>query len=203
VVDDSTDLSCRVNHTPALAEMSLNIAPGEKVALCGPSGSGKTTLIMALLRMVELSEGKIMMDDIDISMVQGDEVRSRLNVVPQEPFFMPGTVRFNLDPHKRAGDESIEKAIRLVGLWKRIIAGEGQNSESAGLDRELVASDWSQGERQLLCLARALLVPSRLVILDEAASRYNISSPPRLIHAFPRLPSIQPYILANWLTFLY
>jgi ATP-binding cassette subfamily C (CFTR/MRP) protein 1 len=66
--------------------MSLNIAPGEKVALCGPSGSGKTTLIMALLRMVELSEGKIMMDDIDISMVQGDEVRSRLNVVPQEPF---------------------------------------------------------------------------------------------------------------------
>jgi ATP-binding cassette subfamily C (CFTR/MRP) protein 1 len=145
--------------------LSLSIAPGEKVAICGPSGSGKTSLIMAMIRMMELREGRITVDAEDISNLQINEVRSRINIIPQDPFFIPGSVRFNLDPQKRWPDHNIEAAIRKVDLWGRIGA-------SGGLDMALVASEWSQGERQLLCLARALLVPGRILILDEATSRY-------------------------------
>lgn len=144
---------------------------------------------MAVLRMMELSEGQITIDDMNVSMLRGDDICSRLNIVPQEPFFMPGTVRFNLDPHKRSSDESIETAIRMVGLLGKITASVGPNGGDGGLDRDLVASEWSQGERQLLCLARALLVPSKLVILDEATSRYDhIMSPLDYITPPPSLP---------------
>jgi len=155
----------RRNLAPILVGLNLSIAPGEKVAICGPSGSGKTSLIMAMIGMIELREGDITIEDDDISTLQINEVRSRINVIPQEPYFIPGITRFNLDPQKRWSDDAIEAAIRKIGLWERI-------SASGGLGMMLVASEWSQGERQLLCLARALLVPSQILILDEASSRY-------------------------------
>ncbi|KAM7205481.1 P-loop containing nucleoside triphosphate hydrolase protein [Naviculisporaceae sp. PSN 640] len=149
---------------PVLSKLNLRIAPREKIAICGPSGSGKTTVIMALLRMIDTTEGNITIDGVDIANLQTDDIRSRLNVVPQDPYFIPGTIRLNLDPHDRHSAAEIESAIRKVGLWERI------SSNGTGLEMELVSSEWSHGERQLLCLARALLVPSRILILDEATS---------------------------------
>ena len=163
-------------HSPrALDHVTLNIAPGEKVALCGPSGSGKTSLILTILQMVEQSGGQIAIDDVDLSMIGGHNIRSHLNVVPQDPFFMPGTLRFNLDPHSRSSTQSVEAAIRMVGLWDKVSSSNTSNNSSSALDRELNGVEWSQGERQLLCLARALLHPSKVVILDECTSRYAIS----------------------------
>ena len=132
--------------------------------MCGPSGSGKTSLVMALLGMIDLTEGRITVDDLDLSTLPRNKLRSRINVIPQDPFFMPGTMKFNLDPHNRISNEDICTALQKVGLWSRV-------SENGGLDMGLLASEWSVGQRQLICLARALLVESSILVLDEATSR--------------------------------
>jgi ABC-type multidrug transport system fused ATPase/permease subunit len=150
----------------------LDIQAGEKVAVCGPSGSGKTSLILGLLQMIELQEGRIKIDGVDLSTLPCDAVRSRINVVPQDPFFMPGTLRFNLDrglEHCHVSEDRLIRALEAVGLWKKI---SGSMPSGQELDQQLSVSDWSMGERQLLALARALVMDSSILILDEASSRY-------------------------------
>ncbi|KAJ3497293.1 hypothetical protein NLG97_g2019 [Lecanicillium saksenae] len=148
---------------PVLKQVELSFAPGEKVALCGPSGSGKSSLIMSILSMMGSTEGRVTIDDIDTSTVAGNSLRMHLNVIPQEPFFLPGTVRMNIDPRGTSLNEAIISALDRVGMWDKI-KGKG------GLDADLDSSEFSSGERQMLCLARAMLVPGKILILDEAMS---------------------------------
>ncbi|KAJ0160020.1 Multidrug resistance-associated protein 1 [Colletotrichum tanaceti] len=147
-----------------LKGLSLSISPGQKVAVCGPSGSGKTSLVLSLLQMIEVTDGRVLVDGVDLAGLGKAEVRSRITVVPQEPFFMPGTVRFNLDPYSRASDNDLEAALDKVGLL-------GKVGMAGGLDADLDADGFSAGERQLLALTRALISKSQILILDEATSR--------------------------------
>ncbi|KAK1700845.1 ABC transporter [Colletotrichum godetiae] len=146
-----------------LKNLTLSISSGQKIALCGPSGSGKTSFVLSLLQMIEVTDGKILVDGIDLEDLERSEVRSRINVIPQEPLFIPGSVRFNLDPHSRESSETIKAALDRVGLLGKI-------GMAGGLDSELDADGFSAGERQLLALTRALIEKSQILILDEATS---------------------------------
>ncbi|KAJ5725037.1 multidrug resistance-associated protein [Penicillium malachiteum] len=154
---------------PILKGLSLDISSGEKIAVCGKSGSGKTSLILALLQMMEIQQGTIEIDGINLEGLEPDSIRSSMSIVSQDQFFLPGPVRLNLNPHNVASDEIIEQSLKLVGLWDRISSG-------GGLEMELKSSEWSVGEKQLLALARAMTIQSHVLILDEATGSVDLET---------------------------
>lgn len=149
---------------PVIHDLNLSINPGEKIGLCGRSGSGKSSLVAALFRMLELHPGSsILVDGIDISTIPRQTVRARLNAVPQDPFFLRSTIRTNADPYSVHTDLQIISALEKVQLWSLI-------SSKGGLDAQLDTEFFSHGQRQLFCLARAILRGGRIIVLDEATS---------------------------------
>ncbi|KAF6832441.1 hypothetical protein CPLU01_06124 [Colletotrichum plurivorum] len=156
---------------PVLSGVSFTISPGQKVGICGRSGSCKSSLLLTLLRLIDCSEGRIL---IDTSTMPRELLRQRLNALPQEPPFFSGSIRDNCDPQGAASDEDIIEALRTVGLWK-VIEGKG------GLIAEFTDDFFSHGQKQVFCLARGILYPSKTVVMDEATSSVDVDTEKNMI----------------------
>jgi len=165
-----------IDGKSVVQNLSITIKAGERIGLCGRTGSGKSSLVATLFGLLVKQEGDIEIDGIGIDEVPLSTLRSKYVALPQEPFFLKGTARFNLVPWASSQDSTwvsddemlsaLEKVQLLQKLSDMSIAGESPLDIS--LDE--IDSVFSHGEKQLFCLARAMLSPGRIVILDEATS---------------------------------
>ena len=187
--------------------LSFRVAGGNKVGIVGRTGSGKSTLILCLMRILELEhptgEGSISIDGVDIGSIGLHVLRKNITIIPQEPYIVEGSLRFNIDPLEEYTDREVISALEKVELFETLLnQGEKKELPSIKEDQaedsninpetdnmtdskkkdllnfsiELGGKNLSQGQKQLICIARALVAKPKILLMDEATSSIDQKS---------------------------
>lgn len=178
-----------IRYAPELPDvlhnLNFEVHPGEKVGILGRTGSGKSTLALSFFRFVEATEGCITIDGLDISKMGLSDLRSKLTIIPQDPTILSGTVRSTLDVFDEYGDAEIFEALRRVHLIPSnaddIVEIDGV-AVNVNVFRNLESpvseggENFSTGEKQLLCMARAILKRSKVLVMDEATASVDYAT---------------------------
>ena len=160
-------------ETPVLKNINLTIEAGETIAIVGPTGGGKSTIAKLATRFYDPSDGRVLIDGLDIKRVQLSSLRSQIGVVPQEPFLFAGSIRDNVAfSRPEVSDSEVIEALEASGLMTMV------NSLPDGINTVIHerGSSLSAGERQLIAIARAFLSKPRVLVLDEATSNLDLQS---------------------------
>ena len=165
-----------------LKNLNFEIEPKEKIGIVGRTGSGKSTIALCLFRILEAKEGKILIDNTDISEVGLSKLRSNITIIPQDPTLMEGTLRFNIDPLNRHTDEEIQSVMKEIGFWyiceRNLEENKNKPDQEKGLNMIITedGGNISIGERQLICITRAILRKSKIVVMDEATASIDVNT---------------------------
>ncbi|CAF0946034.1 unnamed protein product [Rotaria sordida] len=164
-------LRYRPELEPVLKGINLEILPRNKIGIIGRTGAGKSSIFQALFRLTDKStiDGKIFIDGIDISKISLNDLRSILNIIPQSPILFSNTLRYNLDPFGHYTDEQLWNALEAVQLKTKI----DKLKDKLNIQVAEYGSNFSVGECQLICIARAILKQSKILLIDEATAHVD------------------------------
>ena len=163
-----------------LKNINFSINSKEKIGICGRTGSGKSTITLCLFRIIEAFSGKILIDDVDISKIGLDKLRKNLTIIPQDPCLIEGTLKFNIDPLNLNSVENIINIMKKIGFYYII------ENNPFGINQIIQenGNNFSVGEKQLICIVRAILRKSKIIIMDEATANIDYKTEEIIQKAF-------------------
>ena len=188
VVAENLVCSYRAGLDPVIKNISFSIKAGQRVGIVGRTGAGKSSLMSVLLRLIDITSGKLSIDGINVQHIGLHELRPKISVIPQVPFLFMGTIRQNLDMFNEHSDAAIWSAIDALHLravlMNKLKGGSDDLSSSSNASASFEVSNplevqvsengsnYSVGERQLLCLCRAILQKNKILIMDEVRNKW-------------------------------